>query len=294
MDRRSLGRTGLAVSVLGFGAGSIGGGELDGSEAGRLLNGVVDLGINLVDTARGYGLSEERIGRHLAHRRREVVLSTKIGYGIPGVPDWSGECIRTGVDAALSRLRTDSIDIVHLHSCPVETLRRDEVIEALARAVEAGKVRVAAYSGENDALAHAIDAGTFGIVQTSVNVCDQRGLSLHVSRARSLGLGVIGKRPLANAPWARTEPPPNDDAAAAYFARFRAMKLDPGDHGWRDRALRFAAFAPGVDSVIAGSRRLEHVAANVESVSRGPLGADESAAIRRAFEGADDGWLGRI
>jgi aryl-alcohol dehydrogenase-like predicted oxidoreductase len=65
------------------------------SEAGRLLNQVLDAGVNLIDTARGYGLSEERIGRHLAHRRPEFLLSTKVGYGIPGVADWTYDCILT-------------------------------------------------------------------------------------------------------------------------------------------------------------------------------------------------------
>lgn len=62
------------------------------AEAGYLLNEALDLGVNLIDTARGYGLSEELIGRHLAHRRHEFVLPTKVGYGIAGVPDWTNAC----------------------------------------------------------------------------------------------------------------------------------------------------------------------------------------------------------
>src|SRR3954453_2251217 len=162
MKRRPFGRTGLTVPVLGFGAGHVGDPALDEAEVGRLLHGALDLGVNLIDTARSYGLSEERIGRHLAGRRDEFVLSTKVGYGIPGYDDWTGPVIAAGVDAALGRLRTDRIDIVHFHSCPLAVLERGEVIAALQAAVAAGKVRVAAYSGEHPPLDWAIEAGAVG------------------------------------------------------------------------------------------------------------------------------------
>jgi len=143
--RRRFGSTGLVVSALGFGAGHIGDPALDEGEVGRLLNFALDAGITLFDTARGYGASEERIGRHLAHRRGEFVLSTKIGYGIPGFADWTGPGVTAGIDAALLQLRTDFIDIMHLHSCPLEVLRQEELLSALGRAVTAGKVRVAVH-----------------------------------------------------------------------------------------------------------------------------------------------------
>ena len=73
METRAFGNTGLRVSVLGFGAGHVGGDDLSEGEASRLLNEVLDLGVTLIDTARSYGLSEERVGRHLAHRRDAFV-----------------------------------------------------------------------------------------------------------------------------------------------------------------------------------------------------------------------------
>jgi aryl-alcohol dehydrogenase-like predicted oxidoreductase len=87
MERRPFGRTGLTVPSLGFGAGHVGDPALAEAEVERLLHGALDLGVTLIDTARSYGLSEERIGRHLAGRRDEFILSTKIGYGIPGYED---------------------------------------------------------------------------------------------------------------------------------------------------------------------------------------------------------------
>ncbi|MCK7578814.1 MAG: aldo/keto reductase [Chromatiales bacterium] len=83
MQCRAFGQTGLEVPVLGFGAMQAGDPRLPEERAARLLNHALDLGLALIDTARSYGSSEERIGRHLARRRDEFVLSTKVGYGVP-------------------------------------------------------------------------------------------------------------------------------------------------------------------------------------------------------------------
>ena len=149
MRTRAFGATGLSVTPLGFGAMHLNDGRISEAEAGRLLNEVLDAGVNLIDTARGYGLSEERIGRHLSHRRQDFLLSTKVGYGIPGVPDWTYDCIMAGVEAALVRMRCERLDIVHLHSCPLQVLEEGQVIMALEDCARAGKLRVIAYSGDN-------------------------------------------------------------------------------------------------------------------------------------------------
>jgi len=94
---RSFGRTDLSVSALGLGAGEIGATTLDEIEVEALLRTAIDCGITLIDTACSYGLSEDRIGRYLAPVRDAAVLSTKVGYGVDGVADWTGECVRRGL-----------------------------------------------------------------------------------------------------------------------------------------------------------------------------------------------------
>ena len=289
-ELRPFGATGLAVPLVGLGAGSVGDDSLDDSEAARLLQGALDLGLSFVDTAPGYGLSEERIGRHLSSRRSSFVLSTKLGYGVSGVPDWTPECIARGVDQALSRLRTDALDVAHLHSCPLETLFSSGVLEALLDAVRAGKVRVAAYSGENEALAWAVSSGAFGSVQCSVNVCDQRSLALLSSH----DLGVVAKRPLANAPWNPAAAHPADAAAAAYRSRWAALRLDDLGLPPAELAIRFAAFAPGVSTAIVGSRRLEHLAELKALVAKGPLPPDILEEITTHFTTVGETWPGMI
>ncbi|HZF08879.1 MAG TPA: aldo/keto reductase [Thermoanaerobaculia bacterium] len=293
MEHRPFGRTGLSVPVLGFGAGHVGDPALSDSEVGRLLHGALDLGVTLLDTARSYGLAEERIGRHLAARRDKFVLSTKVGYGIPGYDDWTGPMITAGVDAALGRLQTDRIDVVHLHSCPQGVLERGEVVTALQATVAAGKVRVAAYSGDNAPLDWAIASGAFGSVELSVNLVDQWGIEHSLPAARQRGLGVIAKRPAANAPWRFAERPAASDLAL-YWERWRALGLDPGPYGWTELALRFAAWQEGVDCAIVGTGSLEHLRQNVEQVEKGPLPAATVAAIREAFQLYGAGWEGQI
>ena len=290
---RAFGDTGLEVSALGFGAGHIGSPDLSEKEVAYLLDAVLDAGITLVDTARGYGLSEERIGRHLSGRRAAFVLSTKIGYDIPGLADWTGATITAGVDAALTRLQTDYLDIVHLHSCSLEVLEAGEVIEALTKAVEDGKVRVAAYSGDNEPLEWAAANPAFGSVQTSFNICNQRVIAGGLALAQTHHKGLIAKRPAANAPW-RFATRPVGDYSEIYWERWQAMQLDPGPYEWQELALRFAVYQPGVSSAIIGTGNLSHLRHDVALVERGPLPADVVANLYESFQAHDQNWRGEI
>ena len=293
MQQNAFGNTGMKVSALGFGAGQIGADSLDESAAAALLNTVLDCGITLIDTARGYGLSEERIGRHLAHRRSEFVISTKVGYGIAGKTDWTYDCVVAGIDEALGRLKTDVIDIVHLHSCPLATLNAGDVIHALLRAKEQGKIRVAAYSGENAELAWAIQSGQFGSVECSVNLFDQHSLQNDLPRAATAGMGVIAKRPLGNAPWRYAERPVGD-YCETYWERMRALNYDTQDMAWDEFALRFSAFAPGVCSAIVGTASADNLIRNVAIVKNGPLEADATRHIDQQYQHASKNWPGQI
>jgi aryl-alcohol dehydrogenase-like predicted oxidoreductase len=293
VQTRPFGATGLVVSALGFGAGQVGGGDLTEDGAGRILNAALDLGVTLFDTARGYGASEERIGRHLAHRRRDFVLSTKGGYGVEGVPDWTGVAIARGIDEALARLRTDVIDVFHLHSCPADVLAREDIQRPLEEARRAGKIRVAAYSGENEALDAALECPLFASIQCSVNLADQRSLSGAIARASSRGLGVIGKRPIANAAW-RFDARPHGDYAEVYWDRLQSLRAELGKVEWPNLALRFSAYAPGVGSVIVGTKSLENLRANVAIAREGPLDESLVARLREWFARSDRDWRGQI
>ncbi len=290
MEERVYKALNRRVSALGLGAGQVGSDKVSEEDAGALLNGALDLGVTLIDTARGYAMSEERIGRHIAHRRGEYVLSTKVGYGVEGEEDWTGPCITKGVERALSVLKTDVLDIVHLHSCDKAVLEKGEATEALLDCARRGLVRVPAYSGEHEALMYAIGTGAFEGFEASVNVCDQRIIDDQLPAMN--GAGLIAKRPLANAPW-RLDERPVGQYAEEYWVRLRAMGLDLGAEP-DDTALRFAAFTPGVTCVITGTKSLDHLRRNAEIVGRGPLNDSTRDAIRAAFTARDDGWVGQV
>jgi aryl-alcohol dehydrogenase-like predicted oxidoreductase len=293
MQIENYGVTGLRISVLGLGAAQIGDEKVDDAQAGRLLNAALDMGITLIDTARGYGQSEVRIGRHIAHRRSEFLLSTKVGYGIEGHADWTPNIIEAGVDAALKLLRTDHVDIVHLHSCPLHTLQRGGVVEALGRLRDKGKIGIAAYSGDNAELAWAVASGAFGGAQCSVNLFDQANLRNSLPLAKSNGLGVIAKRSLGNAPW-RFAQRPVGDYCETYWQRLQTLSYDTAGLPWDEFALRFTAWLPEVSCAIVGTASEAHLRHNIEIVQCGPLPKEVVAAVRIRFDEMGADWLAEI
>lgn len=293
MELRPFGLTGLRVSALGLGAGPLGSAALSDAEAERLIHGALDLGVTLFDTARSYGASEARLGRALRGRRERAVLSTKVGYGISGMPDWTAESVRRGIEEACIALGTDWLDVVHLHSCPEERACSAELTAVLDDAVRRGQIRVAAYSGENEALDAAVRHPTFGALEMSVNPWDQGGITRCLGRAKERGMGVIAKRPLANAWWASAGGAERPDVAA-YAERGRALALPSFGLSPEALSLRFAVFTWGVDSAVAGTTRLAHLAALARHVEEGPLPDDVLGVVRRAWAERAAGWPGLI
>jgi aryl-alcohol dehydrogenase-like predicted oxidoreductase len=288
MRTRALGTTGLQVSQIGLGAGPLGSEHLSDAAAVELIVGAIECGVSLIDTAPSYGRSEERIGVALRGRRDGVVVSTKLGYGVDGTTDWTAACVMGGVDRALQRLATDRIDIAHLHSCPLDVLTRGEVIDALERAVKAGKVRVAAYSGDNDALAWAVDSGRFGVIQCSVSALDQRALDRTIPQAAARGVGVLAKRPLANGVWREAERPEAADRAM-YWDRMRAMdvRIDAAS------ALGFVLAQPEISAALVGTTSLAHLRSSIEIAQRSDA-TETVTKLRAAFRRCDQGWDGII
>ncbi len=297
LEKRLLGLTGIEVPCLGFGAGYIGSTNLTEQECGTLINRAVDLGMTLLDTAPGYGMSEERIGRHLSWRRKDFVLVTKGGYGVEGCEDWTPQVITAGVEQALRRMNTDVIDVFLLHSCPLVTLRREEIIRALEVVKHSGKVRSIGYSGENAELEYAVYAGVFDVIETSVNLFDQWSLERILPTAYAKGLGVIAKRPLANAPW-RFAQRPVGNYCEVYWERMMAMlhNIDIGD--WKknmdELTLRFSAYAPGVSCAITGTSSVANLERNIACASMGALPHEIVATLRSAYRKYDDYWIGQV
>ena len=209
MEKRKFGKTDLEVLVLGFGGAEIG---YDNSQTqenvSQLLNAALDAGLNVIDTAAAYKTSEKLIGEAVGKRRKDFYLLTKCG-ALDGFTrsDWSKKGILETIETSLRNLKTDYLDIAQLHSCDSEILRRGEVVEALQRAQEKGYTRYIGYSGDNEDAKYAIEMDVFDSLQTSVSIADQSPIDTNIQLAAEKGLGVIAKRPIANAVWRNKEKP---------------------------------------------------------------------------------------
>jgi aryl-alcohol dehydrogenase-like predicted oxidoreductase len=293
VDPRPLGRTGRHVSPLGYGSVPVGREGYPYADAERLLNALLDAGITLIDTAAAYGDAEEVIGRAVAHRRDEFTLVTKTGAGRGYVPAWSAPEIEAAIDDSLRKLRTEVLDVVLLHTCDLEILRRGEALAALQRAKELGKTRWIGYSGDNEALDHAIDLGVFDVVEASYSLLDQVNRD-SIRRAAAAGLGVLLKRPIANAVPGRTTRP-ESEYAAEYWPRWQAMALSAEDVDglpWSEAALRFAAFVDGAACALVGSGSLAHFEANIEALNRGALPPETVTRLEQRFDECAGNWPG--
>jgi aryl-alcohol dehydrogenase-like predicted oxidoreductase len=189
-------------------------------------------------------------------------------------------------------MRTDVLDIVHLHSFPAETIRQNGLWDALQAMVSQGLVRVAGYSGENEDLTAAVDGGRVQAIECSVNVCDQRTIDDPLPRAKQKGYGVIAKRPLANAPWRHTTRPVGQ-YVEEYWHRWTTMHVDtpiPPD----ELFLRFAAYTWGVDSVVTGVSSLEHLQRNAQALEQSLLPRELYNDLRSRFRECDSGWRGQV
>lgn len=299
MERRRLGKTGLEVTALGFGGAEVGFLETEQDQVAQVLNTLLDRGINLIDTAARYAGSEEAIGKAVAHRRDEYVLVSKCGQAFDDLDGeaWSATVIAGTIDRALRRLRTECIDVMLLHSCGLETLKKGEALGALAAAREAGKVRHIGYSGDNQAGAYAAGLPEVEVIETSVSICDHANIDAVLPLARQNEIGVLAKRPIANAAWkdASQRQGIYVDYAKTYAARLAAMAITPGDlgfHGdpataWPEIALRFTLAQPGVTAAIVGTTRPSSVERNVEIAESGPLPDAALERIRAAFRKAE-------
>lgn len=291
MEKRTLGQTGIEVTRLGFGGARIGLDHATQEQANAVLNAMLDRGINFIDTASGYLQSEAMIGKAIAGRRREFFLESKTptdGGGGSG-PTWSKESITAAIDKSLRDLQTDYLDIVLLHSCDAAVLREGEAVEALLDARAAGKTRHVGYSGDGEDALAAIEMGVFEILQTSFNVVDQSGLDKVIPAARAAGMGVVAKRPIANAAFAKDESPYG--YADEYWSRARSLTVPDGAPEDRlELSLRFTLSMEEIDTAIVGTTQREHGLSNIELVEKVPLPESVVADLRRQFAEHGDGW----
>ena len=299
LPRRTFGSTGLDVSLLGFGAMELrgpaeGGPPLGDAEAGRLLNTVLDEGINFIDTSIDYGRSEELIGRHISHRRSEYLLASKCGC----VPDASirsdhvhtAENVRKGIEQSLRKLKTDHLDLVQFHRSLTQNEFEAEgaLQEALAMR-DQGKVRFVGVSGLFPNVQEHIRAGSFAAIQVPYSII-QRDYDGIITYAAQAGLGVVVRGGAARGV-------PEDWTSRSYYMLpnqamrriWEAAALDELLDGMSrvEFTLRFTLSHPNLHTAIVGTSNPEHVRSNAAAAASGALPADVLAEVLRRLEAAE-------
>jgi aryl-alcohol dehydrogenase-like predicted oxidoreductase len=304
----TLGRTGLTVTKLGYGAmelrGPVGGRgrEIDDETAGQILNQVLDSGIKLIDTSPDYGRSEELIGTHISKRRDEFVLTSKCGCpvssdGAPasGEHTFTRENVRAGVEQSLRRMRTDHLDAVQFHISPAwSTLQENDSIAELVALRDEGKVRFLGMSGTLPNISDHIAAGVFDVFQIPYSAVE-RDHEETISAAARAGAGTIIRGGVARGiPVAAPEtmerlPERFRDAYAARRDRFERAGLDQLLDGMSrmEFMLRFTISHPDLHTTIVGTANPAHLSANLEAASKGPLPADMYEEAKRRLDATD-------
>jgi aryl-alcohol dehydrogenase-like predicted oxidoreductase len=299
MEKRPFGKTDMRVSVLGFGASEIGFEEAGQETVNTLLHGALDAGLNVIDTGECYRGSEEMIGRAVSERRDDYYLFTKCGHphGMESGANWSQDSLLESIQRSLQRLRTDRLDIVHLHSCAESVLRKGEAITALQIARERGYTRYIGYSGDGHAAHYAAECGAFDALQTSINIADQEAIELALPSARKQAMGVIAKRPIANVAW-KTGQKPASGYEHEYWERLRKLNYPFLQNSNLEKsisiALRFTLSVPHVHLAIVGTTKPDRWKQNAALLEAGPLSEAEFNEIRERWgEIAPKTWIGQ-
>ena len=300
MRYRELGKTGIIVSEIGFGAWGIGGETLGATSYGAIKSGValnaietaVSLGINFFDTSNIYGggQSERLLGQALRTIRSDVVISSKMGMvNFEHRLKMTREQMVRSLDQSLERLQTDYLDILHLHLVPVEELvQNPEIIQTLQSFQAEGKVKCLAISlnDPNDALCSVVYEN-FGVIQVNFSLLDMRLLSNgFMSSSASGKLGVIARTPFNFGFLARNYPIDVKFGETDHRSRWSQKQLMK----WIKGANQVLT-ALGIDNLNDSEQRVHFALkfclhySNISTVVPGMLSADEVRINVRAFEG---------
>lgn len=246
------------------------------------MHGVLDLGISLIDTARAYHHSEERIGKALSGRRGEYVLASKCGeHTGPNETcyyDFSYKAVRDSIVLSLELLQTDRIDVMQIHFGPEpeKVLDEGETVKAMLEAKEAGRIGFLGASPPHHLIDRCIDMGIFDVLQVNYSLVD-RGAEESIARAGSRGIGILVRGGFARGlltPRVRQQPD--------LLPRVQPyLDLIGGDIEQLPMlALAFLKRNPAVPSVLIGTKSLDNLKANVAAAEASSDPAVVEAAMR--------------
>ena len=276
-----LGRTGIHVTRLGYGAGHRK--HMTETQNQAMLKRVVDSGINFIDTANDYGNSEEMIGIALSQRKSEFTLATKCGCSRQGHV-WTRENLFRGLHESLERLKTDTIDIMQFHGASVQDCEKGRLVDALLEMREQGKVRWIGASTNLPDLPSFIDWGVFDVLQIPYSALE-RGHENWITRAAEAGIGIIIRGGVA------LGEPGVGKGSSGTWRRFEEAGLDELRAESESRTafmLRYTLTHPHTHTIIVGTTSPEHLLENIQAARTGPLPPDVYAEANRRLDVIDE------
>jgi aryl-alcohol dehydrogenase-like predicted oxidoreductase len=292
------------VTILGYGAmelrGLPRGPEITDERAARVLNAVLDGGINLIDTSPDYGRSEELIGTYIGHRRGEFFLASKCGCPLatpadtppPYRHDYSQQNVRANVERSLRRLRTDRIDLVQVHMSPSKaTLAENRTVEALKELRAEGKVRFIGMSGILPDLPDHIEMDVFDAFQIPYSAV-QRDHENLITEAAAHGAGTLIRGGAARGAaseeknWA-TGPLTQEPGLGQRNWETSGIEdlISEAGIGKMEFILRFTLSHPALSTTIVGTASPAHLASNIAVAEAGPLPPDLYEEARKRLPG---------
>jgi aryl-alcohol dehydrogenase-like predicted oxidoreductase len=298
LPKRQLGRTGLQVTMLGYGAMELRGAprarDISEAQAETILGAVLDAGINYIDTSIDYGLSEERIGRHVAHRRGSYYLASKCGCLVGAAPAprgersphvFSRENVIAGVEQSLQRMKTDYLDLVQFHISPSrQALEENGALDALLQLQAAGKVRYIGMSGTLPNLRERIAMGIFDVFQIPYSAVEREHEEA-ISSAAETGAGIVIRGGAAKGA------PSTEKQSGLQWDRWQRARLDDLLDGVApvEFVLRFTFSHPHIHTTIVGTVNPAHLQANLTALEKGPLPSDVYVEAKRRLTSAGMG-----
>ncbi len=278
-EKRHIPSVGRDSTFIGFGALSIGRdwgiGEdqdrPDEKEAGQVLNAVLDLGIGLVDTASAYHRSEERIGKYIANRREEYILSSKCGEHNQEPDtyyDFSYEAVKRSIDDSLQKLNTDYIDIMHIHfgPDPEKVIDDGETLAAMKDAQKEGKVGSLGASIDGELATRLIESGDFDVIQMEYNLLNRQN-EQNIDLAHQKGMGVLIRGGLAKGRLTgKGMSLPDEEKKPGMLELEKKVGGDP--ELLQALALQFLYQNDGISSVLLGTKNMKHLQESIDLLDR--------------------------
>jgi aryl-alcohol dehydrogenase-like predicted oxidoreductase len=293
LEKTTMGRSDLQVTKLGFGAMEIrgprvwNGRPVSDSDSEKILNAVLDCGINFIDTSYDYGRSEELIGRFISRRRSEFILATKCGCTLVDHGDhdetphvWTRENLLHNIDTSLKRMRTDYIDLLQLHGPTVQQTEEGQLVDVLKEIQATGKVRSIGISTYLPHIASYIESGDYDTFQIPYSALEREHERI-IRAAGESGAGIIVRGGVG-----RGEPG-TGLGSTDRWATWELANLDELLEEGESRTgflLRFTLSHPQLSTTIVGTKNPEHLKDNVRYALKGALAEEVYAEAKRRLD----------